>query len=153
MSNQPDAPDLLTLRPHLVSLLTPYLGQLSNGALGLWVETPRNSSALSGKGVICVIERDKQPGSTRAAGPQTSRTFYWQVTLTNYGTSSGDRTGKTAVQIEQLEAEYDQKMDEALEAMRSKFPVSRERISPQSKDTYRRSTFLLQYNELLNPRI
>lgn len=151
MPNQPDAPTLIALRAHLLKLLTPYLGRLSSGALGLWVETPRNSSALSGKGVICVIERDKQPVQSSAAGEQTLRTFYWQVTLTNYGSSSGDRAGKTAAAIEQIEGEYDLAMDGALEAMRGKFPISRERMSPQSKETYRRSTFLLQYHELLNP--
>lgn len=148
---QPDAPDVLALRRALDQILSPYLGSFSDGRKGLWVESSRlNLSPASAKGVICIISRDKTPGNSKPAGVQTSRQFFWEVSLTNYGSSAGDRTGKNASQIEAIEASYDLNMDQAILAMQTGFPSQRERLSPHSADSYRRTTFLLQYHELLN---
>lgn len=152
LPHQPPAPDVLTLRAILANLLSAHLGSFSTGVAGLWVEPPNIPSASSAKGVICVISRDKQPGRSEAAGEQVARQFFWEVRVTNYGSSPGDRVGKTQPQIDAIEAIYEKKMDEVLALLRLNFPLNRERISPQSSETFRQSTFLLQYNELLNPR-
>lgn len=149
MRRRPEPTTVAELRAALNDIIGEYLGAFSDGTPGLWVEPPAKNEAA--KGVICVIDRDKQPGESRPAGPQTSNMYFWKIRITNYESSEGDRAGKDANEILRLEDLYHENMDKALTEIRRHFPANRELASPNTRGTYRSVVFMLKRHELLNP--
>lgn len=122
MSEQiPESIDLMAiLRP----LLTPYLTIFEDGRLAIWVEPPIAPKA--GNGLHCIIQRHYVALSNTA--------YQWQVDLVLHGVQADDPV--------LYEANL-KKFNQAIAAMRSKFPKRREIRRPFTEDLPPQFRFLL----------
>lgn len=105
----------------LRDVLAPYLGTFKNGQMAVWVEPPE--SPIPGSGLHCYIQRQPQQ--------RTSSVYQWRITLTQY-----DKTSAGMIVL-----------DNAIAAMRQRFPVRREIFQPvYLENEYPRFSFDLQFH-------
>lgn len=105
----------------LRSELSDVLGTLPSGAPAVWVEPPGMPDG--GAGLHCVIARWPKLVS------QSPEVYEWSVTLRQY-----DESPQGFIDL-----------DNAIAAMRERFPKRRERILPYDETMYQQATFLLPF--------
>lgn len=107
-------PTLRILRTALEEALSPYLGNYENGAIALWVEPPSSPKGLVTGGLECVVARYRTVTSSQIMlNDQVEDNYEWLIVI-----KTRDRDNETYL-----------KFDNAITAMRSRFPRRRETIS------------------------
>jgi len=129
--------DISALVTDLRSLLNNELGTFEDGTKAFWVEPPFIPSKRTFSGVKIVVARNQealQPQRPCVGVPQAIQRMYWRVTLINNDYSSLGLA----------------KWDSAIDKIRRRFPLHRERAVEVTEDQFPQRTFLLEAVKVVN---
>jgi hypothetical protein len=129
--------DISALVTDLRSLLNNELGTFDDGTKAFWVEPPFIPSKRTFSGVKIVVARNQdvlQPQKPCVGVPQAIQRMYWRVTLINNDYSSSGLA----------------KWDSAIDKIRRRFPLHRERAVEVTEDQFPQRTFLLEAVKVVN---
>ncbi len=128
---------ITTLVTELKTLLSGLIGKFDDGKDAFWVEPPYIPSKRTFTGLMVVCDRNSKPFQPQKAcvgSPQVIQRLYRKVTLVNNDFSPEGLS----------------KWDTAIDLIRKRFPLNRERAVETTEDTFPQVTFLLDYSAIEN---